>query len=527
MLKLIIIGTLGVGLAACSGDSGPSKEIVIGAVVDQTGSEAESSWVQAAQLAVDQVNSALQAEGHNEFQFLLRIQDSENIPAKGVARALDLVNNQRAQALIIDTSQVTEAVLSTFYDDDATNDLGVPIQCSSCTSGNLLNYTYNNPAAGGAVDPNATPVLTQVRQNTGGWLSRTTMTTVPMAFVAGYVLNGQPGGLDRNHDGVVRLSVLGSNEAFGQAGTNAIRANMPIVTGRTIAMDNTGSLEIERILHPNTTAFASVDFNPIIDRLLDSTVDCESCAAVGGVTPTSFNDTAHPVDYIIMISFQQFAASFVETYRLSGKAADGPPVLHYHTFRQSSSLYRLGALADGQIGISHALVSDNDAGQTYASDFRNDYGFDPNFWDSAYYDNAMTFMLATLIAQHETRTVDVTPSLVRDRIQCTSQPATLTYAPPATYTGPMPWTMCPSGASAQRVTPGLVSLRAGVRAIFAGTPIDYDGASGPVDYDYQKNVRDKVEFYKVDGNKYVTESTYNCLNFADNKCGVTTPIPLQ
>ena len=562
MVRNIVVGALGCALLAC-GSGGPTgKQIVLGAVVDQTGTEAESSWIQAAHLAVDQMNQALAAEGHTDFQFSLRVQDSENIPAKGVARALDMVHNQHASALIVDTTQVIEAVLSTFYDDDPSNDLGVPVQCSSCTSGNLLNYTYNNPAVGGAPDPTSTPILDDVRRNTGLWMQRTTMTTVPMAFVAGYVLNDHlPGGLDRNGDGIIKVAVIGSNEAFGQSGTAAIRANWPSndsankigLLDLPIANDATGKLFIERILHPNAVNPADVDFNAkdpdhggqsYIQRLLDDTTECEACAAIvyngdsaHPVTPATSIADGHPVDYIIMITFQQFAANFAKQYKQyvtsltsGGMTPDAPPLLHYHTFRQSGSIFQLGQIADGQIGISHGLVNTTDAGTIYARDFRVAYGFDTNFWDSGYYDNAMTFMLSALIAQVEERQTGVDPNVIvpnpttiRDRMQCINASVARTYAPPATYPNPQPWVNCPADG-ATHVGPGLDYLRTAVREIYAGRGIDYDGASGPMDYDFQKNVRDTVEFYEVQGNKFVTRDVYNCLSFADNKCGVATPI---
>ncbi len=499
-------------VSACGEAAFEGDEIVLGAVVDQTGTQAESSWIQAMQMGIDQMNEALEAEGQNGFRFRLRVQDSENIVAKGVDRSLFLVRDEGARVIVTDTTQVVEGVLSTFYDGDASNDLNVPVQCSSCTSGNLANPAY--------VDAAGNQLLTDVRRNTGRWMSRTTMTTVPMGNLAHFVAQGHPWAStlvpnrgpsgDLNNDGVIKISVLGSDEPFGQAGTNAVRNNAAGVygpAGYTFGVEPSSTLIVERVLHPNL-GFNDVDFNPIIDRILDNQTECQSCA--GGV-PT-FVD-GHEPDYIVMVSFQQFTAGFTETYALSGKKQ--LPVIHFHTFRQTNTLFRLGSLAEGQVGISHELLNGTGAGTPggiYREDFRDAYGFAPNFWDTAYYDNAMTFMLAILIAQQQTGSVDVDPALVRDRVQCTSQPATLSYA------GSLPWLECPQGA-ATLITPGVASLRVAVGEIAAGRPIDYDGASGPNDFDVNKNVRTRINHYEVRNGSFVDLDTFECLNAADNRCG--------
>ena len=509
LMVTLVVGLIAVG---CGDEAFKGQEIVLGAVVDQTGTQAESSWIQAIQMAISQMNEALGAEGEDAFRFRLRVQDSENLVAKGVDRALFLVREEQARVIITDTTQVVEGVLSTFYDDDASNDLNVPVQCSSCTSGNLLNPNY--------VDASGNLLLQDVRRNTGRWMSRTTMTTVPMGNIAHFVArdhqwspalvpNRGPAG-DLNNDGVIKIAVLGSDEPFGQAGTNAVRNNANGVysaSGFTFGTDASATLIVERILHPNL-GFNDVDFNPIINRLIDNETECQSC----NPAVATFVD-GHEPDYIVMVSFQQFTAGFTETYALSGKKQI--PVIHFHTFRQTNTLFRLGSLAEGQVGISHELLNgtaDGTPGAIYRDDFRKAYGFAPNFWDTAYYDNAMTFMLAILIAQQQAGAVDVDSALVRDRLQCTSQPTTLGY------TVTLPWLDCPGGP-ATVITPGVASLRDAVRQIAAGGAIDYDGAAGPNDYDANKNVRTRINHYEVRNGAFVDLDTFECLNPADNRCG--------
>ena len=125
-------------MSACPTATGTdANTIVIGAVVDRTGTNSSPSWSDAMVLAESHWNQALLDAQHRNLQFKLILQDSSQNPGVAVPRAIDVVHNSGAEALISDSSQNDIAINSLRYDDDPSNDLDVPIQCSSCTAGSV------------------------------------------------------------------------------------------------------------------------------------------------------------------------------------------------------------------------------------------------------------------------------------------------------------------------------------------------------------------------------------------------------
>jgi hypothetical protein len=50
----------------------------------------------------------------------------------------------------------------------------------------------------------------------------------------------------------------------------------------------------------------------------------------------------------------------------------------------------------------------------------------------------------------------------------------------------------------------------------AGRAIDYDGASGPMDYDSNLNIRNRIAHFRVDGMRSVDLATFDCV--ASDEC---------
>jgi branched-chain amino acid transport system substrate-binding protein len=50
-----------------------------------------------------------------------------------------------------------------------------------------------------------------------------------------------------------------------------------------------------------------------------------------------------------------------------------------------------------------------------------------------------------------------------------------------------------------------------VSLLQAGTPINYEGASGPVDFDDNNNIIDRVAHWKVVGGQFVEVEKYDCV----------------
>ncbi len=466
MRNLVLACCLASLTVAC-GEDEPTG-IVIGALIDQTGSNAESSWVQSIRLAIEQMNQALEGQGGG-VRFSVQFSDSGNAPAVAAERAVDLVAARGARALMTDTTQVTEAVARLMYQPQPVFEMLV--QCSGCTADTFLNPTATVPGD---------PVLQSLRTNSRRNLARTVMSTAPMAYVAldffrTFVSPAGNPTVDRNGDRSVKLAFYGSDDTGGRATTDAlIRVASEMFAAEYGAANAPGTrLRLERILHDASLAPGQIDFFADIARLTDTNTEDTT-------TGLSFGD-ATGADYIFVTTFARHAASFREAV-FSNRASNVVPALYFDTFRQSGTLYQLGATAvEGAEGISPVVISDSAAGATFASDFVASSGFDPNLLDAQYYDNAVTIMLAALIGGAGSNDpVEVTPAQIAASLPFTS-------AVTAERNG---------GAAPERVGPGVAALSRAVAAIGARRPIDYDGASGPVDYDGNNNVATKLTIFR-------------------------------
>jgi len=87
--------------------------IVLGQLIDRTGSIATPSWAESIRLAVTHANQALKQSGKS-VRFEVAEANSGNAPDMARAGALQLVKQQNAKAIITDSSQ---------------DDIGVNIEC--------------------------------------------------------------------------------------------------------------------------------------------------------------------------------------------------------------------------------------------------------------------------------------------------------------------------------------------------------------------------------------------------------------
>lgn len=528
-LALCAVSVFAVG---CSGDDEmPGKPLTLGAIVDQTGNNSELSWLTAVEFATNQWNEALVAEGITSFHFRNSVQNSENDVAGGensraIARIREAVLDG-AKAASIDTTQIAEEVNK----PKNMNQFLIPMQCSSCTGGSFLSPT----SAAVAGDDQ----LTASRRNSDFWMSRTIMSTGLQAQVVSQLIRASARGCptclpgDINGDGFLKVVNFGSNEAFGSATTTAVATELL----KLYTPEQRRLIHFERFLHDNKTDPRDIDFVGAVTRLTNATnedlppadgttasVNAHLFATDPGVSP---NDGAP--DFITVATFGRNDVAYITEIRNRGIAGygSGPEStmrsLHFQTFRFSSNLLSLGELAEGEVGVSH-VVLDGPGGDKFAADFQAKYGIVPVYRDSIYYDNAMTMLTALFTAMQG---VDNNPdaldgAMVRRVMPCSSIgsarliPATCTPVPPATICAARPDLDCPAGDNITAYGPGVEGIRTAIRAIQANQPIEYTGASGPVDYDIAGNVKNKVANYTVQNGRYVDLAQFDCV--ASNLC---------
>jgi len=68
----------------------------------------------------------------------------------------------------------------------------------------------------------------------------------------------------------------------------------------------------------------------------------------------------------------------------------------------------------------------------------------------------------------------------------------------------------PNGGAVVRT--GVDEFEAAIAHIQAGQPINYEGASGPMDFDAVQNILDRLVHYQVSGGAFTDVETFDCVS---------------
>lgn len=460
--RTISAAALALGLTgACSSGGGETQDtqtITLGAVVDSTGSAGDGNWANAVSLAGDEVNAALAAAKHAvRFQFL--VNDSTNVPTVAVARATDLVRTRGAKALVTDTSQDTLETVKLQYDADPAKHLDVPIVGMAPTSPSFGNPMANNPDA-----------LTQAAfRDTENWAFRTVMSTMLHGRVLAEIIRAQGTEGDRNGDGKVKVGIIASNEPFGLGYISVLKAGL----AATLPSAVTESILFPTSADPNDIAFFAGEYAKLVDARNEDT----------GM------DDGLP-DTLLVFTFPSQSAAIIKAHVQGGATV---PMLGGMGLRANKVLASLGSDANGQGGVSPILVEQNASGDAFAAALHAMTGLPPAQADAKSYDAAVTLMLASLIAARgQADATVITGAQIRDALRATSDP------------------------TGEIVRTGTTELTKAVRLIEEGHAINYEGASGPCDYDENGNVTTRIARFTVVGGAFVDSAIFDCVQ--DQSC---------
>lgn len=456
---LALLASMGPPLGGCGQTEEPAQTVSIGAVLDRTGSLAAASWVDSANLAVADANSALELSGRS-LRFKLQVSDSTNTPKVASQRALELVQQKGVLGIVTDSSQDDIALNTLAYDADPSNDLNVPIVCMACTS-----PAINNPNSVNAADA----VNQAALRNEKHWNFRALMDAMPQAKVFVGIAQGKAQNGDANGDGRFKLAVYYSDEAFGRGFASALNVT---VAGLGLPIPSS----VEMIPHPATADPNAYDWAGDIKRLVDG--NNETTMTADGVP-----------DLVSFVTFPQYVAALAKSYATNG---NGVPVLHTHVSRFPSVLRVAGTSLSGQQGTSQILLEPGPSGTVFAAGLRDATGLDPQFLDSHTYDATVTLMLAVAIAGRGLGDPSVvTGEQVRAAMRLTSVP----------------------GGNIVRT--GAAELAKAFDLIAADKPINYEGASGPLDFTADGNVTSKLVLWQASSTAFRELATYDCVSSPD------------
>lgn len=446
---------LGAALAttACANSKRTAPAVItLGLNLDRTGSIATPTWSSSVDLAVQDANRGLQLAGHSEIVFATASADSTNTPGVARANAIELVKARGVKAIIDDTSQDQIAVEMLAYDGDPAHDLQVPVVCIACTS----------PQIG---DPQATdpdPVRQAALRNAKGWGFRTSLSDLYQSRVVARILAESGVRGDVNQDGIFHLAIYASDDPYGRAFASVLEPEVrKLRPGATVSV----------VFHPLQMNEARYDWAGDVAKLL------KRSPGKAGSRP----------DAVVEMTFPKYSAAFTRAYLASGTRTR---LLHTHNFRSLRVLEPLGARLEGQEGTSQALLGATASGSTFASELKEATGSEPAFRDAVAYDAAMSLMLATLLATRD-------------------------LADPAQVTGAGIRAALRRISSGERVFVGPEQFRRAVELAASGKTFDYEGASGPCDFDPTGNVVAQVARFRVINQEFVDVDKFDCVRSAD------------
>ena len=443
------------------------KTLVLGAVMDQATASAYYSWPSSAKLAVDQVNEGLATAGAG-VRISLMLNDTSQDASVATMKSLELVRMRGARALVVDTSRSAIAVTKMMYDADPANDLDVPITCVTCTAPNL-----NDPMAVGTDD-----IDTATLRDAKGWTFRTCNRATEQTAVLQRAILARGTQGDANGDGKFKIAILILDDNSGHGFVKSTQK---------LFADSNPQVIVEKIVLPGPMIDVnnSTFWDGIASRLVDGNSDCvqdpgtpTGClpAVMGDGEPDVIMENLNP-GYNIAIS------------RALTRANNHVTFFHAHAFRAAQTAEILRSAINGQQGVSAVLYDDSPSGMQFARDVHATLGRDPALLDSSVYDATVTMSLALVKASRGLPDPSlVTGAQVRDALKQLNEPG------------------------GEMVGVGALEFAKAYQRFVAGTPINYQGASGPVDFDANGNVWVKLALYAgVDGT-FVDLQKFDCVS---------------
>ena len=449
---LVLVLCVSCNPAPQSAQAPKTSVIVIGQLVDRTGSIATPSWGESIRLAVVHANQALKLSG-KAVRFEIAEANSGNSPDMARAGALQLVKQQNAKAIITDSSQDDIAVNMLNYDGDPGHQLDVPIVCMACTS-----PAIDNPEA-----RDDDPVKQAALRNGKRWNFRTTMSDAYQARMVVHMLLSAGKKGDVNGDGKFKLSIYASDDPYGHGFSDAIRADA--------TRARPGAL-IEQIFHDVKANPAEYDWAADVAKVTDR----KNRGKASG-TP----------DAVVEITFPKFSAGFTKAYLASGSQVR---LVHTHNFRAVRVLEALKSAVEGQEGTSQAVLGEGASAQLFSEELQSVTGQAPAFRDAAAYDAAMTVMLAAIQAAEQRHFKDpamVSGAEIREGMRSINDPR------------------------GEPVAAGAQGFLRAIQLAAKGKPIDYQGASGPCDYDERGDIVAQLARFQVQGGQFVDVDRFDCV----------------
>jgi hypothetical protein len=433
---------------ACAGNQTPGNAIAIGALVDRTGSDSTPSWSDSISLAISDMNAGLARSRSYSGTVQFQVLFRDTVNTPSLATSKAKDLVARGvKALLTDTSQDHVAVNRLNYDPSVTG-FGVP----------AIGFAPSAPSIG---DPNATdpdPLTQASLRDPNGWSFRTSMASTPQAQVLMEIALSRGNNGDVNNDGQFKVLIYGSGDVANIGFAAAISA-------AAAQLHPTPPPIVHQLFHSPSANLDTYDFAGDLTKLLN-------------VDP--------PADLIIDVDFVNYVVAIQRAYAQTKSTV---PWLHIHTFRRVPVLRGLLDAANNHEGTSPVLFDSTPSGETFNRELTAAILSAPDVWDANAYDAAVLAMLAVLFASSSggSDPSHVTPAQVRDGLRQINDPA------------------------GEVVGTGPDELARAADLVAAKKRINYQGASGPVDFDAHGNVREPLAHWIVQDEQFVDREQFDCV----------------
>ena len=443
---------VGCGDDSTTNNNEPTVVIPLGGLADSTGTSATILYSAALNLAATQMNEGLSQAGSN-IRFDLQVRDSQSSPDVARPQVVELINESGIKGLVSDNSGTTVAMNMLNYASEGEASRQVPIACYLCSSAFI-----NNPDS-----TNADAVRQAAERDADNWLFRTFFINRFEAIVQTQIAVGRANGGDVNNDGLFKLAVYAVNDSYGRSSADAV------IAGAEALHD--GNTVVEVIYVEPSADANSYDWSADLALLMDNHNE-----------ETNATDGEPDAIFLSLLPLATTAAA--RAYSEGGYTA---PIQSTTAFRRNYILRSLGEAAEGMEGNSPPLYADNASGATFFSTFQDATGEGPEMGCAGAYDSAVSLMLASLQAAVGLENPsDVTSAAVREQMTHLNE------------------------AGGEVVGTGPAEFERAIELILAGTPINYEGASGASDYDGAGDVYPKLVHWRVTDGAFAELESYDC-----------------
>ncbi|RYZ08393.1 MAG: amino acid ABC transporter substrate-binding protein [Myxococcales bacterium] len=427
--------------------SAAKTKLKLGALVDQTGVSTSPHFTYAVELAVKQMNQAvdnLVIGGH--FEFVPVFGDTKSTPATARTLAIKLINEDQVLGLVSDSSGDSLQASRLNYDTTGTTIRKVPITCFQCSSAFFNDPTY--------VD--ADPLSQLGFRDPNDWLFRVFYNAKYEALVMLRIAMQHGVNGDTNGDGAFKIGIYADGGHTSSA-VAAVAALPGLYAGTSYS----------ETINFTTAAAIPTDLPKLVDDFNVST----------NVTD------AYP-DTVLVAALPGNVTPVVQQYRAAGYTI---PLQSVNAFRRDYILASVGAIAEGLEGSSIAAYDNSPSGAAFYNAFVAAYGAKPEVTASGAYDSMVTLMLATLVAAHDKGGVKkVTPADIRLGLTKINQECGV------------------------KIKPTVADFKKAAQLIRLGLPINYEGAFDSIDWDAVGDMFPPLVHWKVEGGQFVEYERYAC-----------------